>query len=286
MRARTFALGVCLVLGSAACGGGGGGDGDGGGGGIDATGTGDPDATIVVDDGGGICVVTPCSGHTLECGDCVDNDGDGNTDSDDVECLGSCDNTEGPALNADVGGESGGPCKADCYFDFGNGSGNDDCHWDHRCDPLAVAPDYPPEGMDCEYDPSMVGSNDCPTVQSDQCLSFCRPLTPNGCDCFGCCAFPELNGGSVWIQHLDDNGDGTCTFADILDPALCPPCTQVESCGNDCATCEICIGETELPPGCEEQVCPDGSQQCGQPGDAECPVNTFCVTGCCVAIVD
>jgi len=275
-------------------------DGDGGTGGdgmVDGDGqvTGDGGVTGDASPTGG-CVVTECGGHVLACGDCLDNDGDGLIDSWDPECLGPCDNTEGPELNAGVGGETGGPCKSDCYFDFGNGSGNDDCYWDHRCDPLAVAPDYPPEGEGCEYEPSRVGSADCPDTQSTQCIDYCLPMTPNGCDCFGCCTFDELaglgpNGENqyVWIGALGTDNEGTCTFATILDSAACPQCTPVADCLNDCGECEICIGMTEedLPPWCnEEDRCPGGQQACGLATDPACPAGFYCVTGCCLPPVD
>lgn len=274
-RPATRLLMIAVLASTTACGDDGGSGSDDGG-----PGAGGDGGNVIRDDAGNIiCIVTECGGHLLECGDCEDNDVDERIDSEDPECLGACDNTEGPALNADVGGESGGPCKADCYFDFGNGPGNDDCHWDHQCD------DLQPE-VDCAYDEEMLGSDDCPADQSDECLDFCRPLTPNGCDCFGCCTFPELDGGYVWIQNLDEDGDGTCTFDAITDPEKCPPCTPVEDCSNDCAECEICVGQEELPPECEEQVCPDGTQQCGQPGDDACPEGSYCVTGCCANVVD
>src|SRR5512137_1572736 len=138
---------------------------------------------VIVEDGGGkiVCYVTSCAGKVLECGDCIDNDGDGKVDWRDPECLGPCDNTEGPALIAGVGGNTGTSCGVDCYFDFGNGPGNDDCYWDHRCDPLA------PEAATCPFDQKMVGGKDCPAKQSAQCEKYCIPYTPNGCDCFGCC---------------------------------------------------------------------------------------------------
>lgn len=242
----------------------------------------DPDGPIVVDgdvdveeDGGTwTCRITYCDDHLLECGDCEDNDGDGFVDSHDRECLGPCDNTEGPALLAGVGGESGGPCLADCYFDFGNGSGNDDCHWDSRCDPRAVAPRFDPEGDRCEYDEDRVGGRTCPSPQSDQCLEICMPLTPNGCDCFGCCAFaalegrPEDEGGEfVWLGSVfDGTNDGSCTFDDVLDRTLCRPCTPDRSCFNDCGPCEICLGREELPPECFDDD-PDGGPSDGGPSD-------------------
>lgn len=248
----------------------------------------------IMDDGGTFtCFQTLCNGKLLECGDCVDNDGDGRIDWRDQECLGPCDNTEGPALTAGVGGETGGACKADCYFDFGNGPGNDDCHWDHACDPLSVAPNFHPEGPACAYSAALVGSKDCPASQSKQCLDICRPLTPNGCDCFGCCTFPQLGAGKfVWIGSMDESNNGTCTFADINDPKKCEPCTPVADCFNDCGTCELCLGKTELPPECLGATdmsppprCEGNRQPCGLPSDPLCPPAFYCVTGCCVDTV-
>src|SRR5688500_2133395 len=51
----------------------------------------------IPDDGGTwMCFITACEGHVTECGDCEDNDGDTRVDQRDRECLGPCDNTEGP----------------------------------------------------------------------------------------------------------------------------------------------------------------------------------------------
>lgn len=265
-----------------------------------------PDGSVIIETDGGTveCFPTLCTDKLLECGDCLDNDLDGRVDWMDPECLGPCDNTEGPALNAGVGGETGGPCVADCYWDFGNGAGNDNCYWDHRCDPFAVAPNYYPEGEDCAYDEEMVGSRDCPEFQSQVCLDFCLPLTPNGCDCFGCCAFPELETsgpeggqGYIWLGALDQNGNGTCTYEVILDPDACPPCTPVADCQNGCGRCEICVGKPTVPPDCygtpdggvpDGGVPPDGGTQCapgiqpcGLPGQDPCQAGWYCITGCC-----
>jgi hypothetical protein len=262
---------------------------------------------VVTEDGGftWTCRPTQCGGRFTECGDCSDNDGDGLVDSRDRECLGPCDNTEGPALLAGVGGETGGPCRSDCYFDFGNGPGNDDCFWDHRCDPLAVDPGFHPEGPTCPYDDSRVGSRDCPDMQSDTCFDVCRPLTPAGCDCFGCCTFDEIadrdpseGGTHVWLGSVvEGTNTGTCTFDVIEDTSLCRPCTPVADCYNGCGRCELCIGRTELPPDCfppdgglPDAALPDGGymprceggeQPCGLPGEADCPTDFYCISGCC-----
>ncbi len=282
---------VLVACGGKSSGSGDGGTGDGNTGGDGSVGDG---GVIVGGDGGTWeCFTVQCNGKTLECNDCIDNDGDGEVDSHDRECLGPCDNTEGPGLNAGVGGETGGPCKADCYFDFGNGPGNDDCHWDHRCDPLAVAPNYPPEGANCAYEPSRVGTTDCPATQSAQCHNFCSPLTPNACDCFGCCAFPELatagpggGQGYVWIGALNSSGDGSCTFADITDQTKCPTCTPVADCYNPCDTCEVCIGAPPPPPSCTPgEQCQGGLQPCGLAGQAGCAAGSYCVSGCCQFVI-
>lgn len=274
-----------------------------------------------------VCVPRMCAGGggVAQCADCIDNDGDGRVDEADPECLGPCDNTEGPVLLTGVPGESGGRCRVDCYFDAGNGSGSDQCRWDHRCDPLSVAPNFPPEGPTCPYDRNAVGGMTCPATQPRQCLDTCRPITPNGCDCFGCCTFPSIRGRSaamggefVWLGSTDNAGNGSCTLAAAGDVNRCKPCTPVPSCFNDCGPCEVCIGRPMPPPECfpppvpdggmpadgftpadgsrpdstvpvtdsgtPASQCPAGIQACGLPGQAACPANFYCTTGCCIPI--
>ena len=275
--------------------------------------------TVIVEDGGTkiICYKTTCAGKLLECGDCIDNDGDGLTDWRDPECLGPCDNTEGPALIAGVGGDTGTSCGIDCYFDYGNGPGNDDCLWDHRCDKLEPEKDTCPYNDKIAQDPKK-----CPTKQSQQCLDFCLPYTPNGCDCFGCCTFPQLAGkgpggtdGFVWIGAFTKSGGGdagtgvvgTCTIKDVLDPQKCPPCTPDVDCLNPCGKCEVCVGKPLPPPECFKKdagppteagpkdgspgdgsttspQCPGGQQPCGLPGQAGCPQGYYCISGCCIKV--
>ncbi len=244
--------------GSSGLGDGGGGNNDGGGTGFDLADASIFDiqeggVVITEPDGGGTftCYVISCDGHITQCADCEDNEGDGKVDFRDPECLGPCDNTEGPGLFSDVGGAGGNSCGVDCYFDYGNGSGGGDCKWDHRCDTQE------PEDI-CPYDQGLVGTdNSCPDVQPDNCESYCKPFTPNGCDCFGCCTFPALaadgpdgGAGYVWIGNLDSSNTSTCTLADLEDDAKCPTCTPVANCLNECGRCELCIGKTEVPADC------------------------------------
>jgi hypothetical protein len=234
---------------------------------------------------GNFCVVATCQGHVYQCGDCVDNDADCKIDSADPDCLGPCDNTE-DSYYGGIPGQNNAPCKSDCYFDQDTGSGNDDCYWSHSCDPLEVAPNYPPEGQQCAYNPNTNVSGSGQTcsqlyaAQSSQCLSYCGQLTPNGCDCFGCCVIPGAP-TPVWLGSENPKGVGSCTVDTVADPTKCKPCTQVPACLNPCEHCEICVGKPELPPDCVAQICPAGRQLCGGPGQQPCPSGQSCITGCC-----
>jgi hypothetical protein len=199
------------------------------------------------------CHVTQCNARIYACGDCLDNDGDGVIDEGDPECLSPCDDEE-ELLATGIPGQNQSACKMDCYFDNDSGSGNDQCEWDHHCDPLSVAPDYPPSGAStCEYDPAFsVGPLSCSDAELnpiDTCIETCVPLTPNGCDCFGCCEIPRNSGAFVWIGH-ELNGVGTCELDRLTDPTACPPCTPVRGCRNPCDACERCVGETAPPATC------------------------------------
>jgi len=246
---------------------------------------------------GGECSVIECAGRVTLCGDCLDNDDDGLVDNNDPECLGPCDNYEGEELLSGVGGETGEQCKADCYFDFGNGAGNDDCHWSRSCDPLEPK-------VQCIYDEGLLGGKDCPDAQSTLCEDMCVPLTPNGCDCFGCCTFPDLAGmgpgGSDGFVYI--GSESGCTFDTVTDPAFCQACTPAGSCLNSCQHCEICLGKPTIPADCFPGTggsggtgggggdgggmrCPPDRQECGLGGDDPCPMGEYCITGCCTNIV-
>ena len=228
------------------------------------------------------CSETLCSGHKYKCGDCKDNDGDGKVDMDDPDCLGPCQDAE----DTFFGAIPGTPCVADCYFDQDTGLGNDGCLWSSRCDPRS------PEGSSCSYDPSfpLPRQGNCATLavtQAAECASVCGPLTPNGCDCFGCCEIPGApTPAFVFLGSVDDFGN-TCDLSHLADPARCRPCTQVAACRNPCETCERCVGKTGLPPSCGNgtacpaPVCP-GGHPCGADCLPACPNGQACITGCCI----
>jgi len=260
-------------------------------------GTGGTGAGVGTGGSNGECVPILCAGKQTLCGDCLDNDDDGLIDNDDPECLGQCDNYEGEELLSGVGGETGEQCKADCYFDFGNGAGNDDCHWSRSCDPLTPK-------VQCTYNENLLGGNDCPETQSPLCDDVCVPLTPNGCDCFGCCTFPELagmgpDGGAGYVYIGSESG---CTFETVTEQASCQACTPAGNCLNTCERCEICLGKPTIPADCFPgtggtggmsggggmggsdggERCPVDKVPCGLEGDAECA--GFCLTGCCIVV--
>jgi hypothetical protein len=133
-------------------------------------------------------------------------------------------------------------------------------------------------------------------TQSQECYDYCGPLTPNGCDCFGCCELPAGSGSYVWLGSEDAAGNGTCDIANMNNPDMCQPCLPVAACLNECGPCEVCIGKPEPDPGCDgaggaggssgaggggQQQCEEGVQPCGLPGQDPCPTNYYCITGCC-----
>jgi hypothetical protein len=298
-------------------GGGDGGNGDGGngdGGNGDASANVDgstADGTFVIPDGGvvtfpdgGTCIIRTCQGKVYQCGDCIDNDNDGRTDDQDRECLGSCQNNES-GFSGDIPGQNNAPCRSDCYFDQDTGPGNDSCEWDHRCDPHEVAPDFYPE-QGCNYNPdySFGGGVTCQTRQQSQpavCATVCGPLTPNGCDCFGCCTIPPSTSTTegVFLNSKNSAGVPTCDLASAADPTKCHPCQIVQSCFKTCGRCQLCVGKPDVPADCYETPdggggtsdggvplqCPGGEQPCGLPGQPVCPSRFFCVTGCCQPII-
>jgi hypothetical protein len=213
--------------------------------------------------GGGTSL--PCGDKTWACGDGLDNDDDGKIDLDDPECISPCDDTEG-TFSTDLPGQNM-DCKGDCYWDQDSGVGNDHCEWNLICDP-----ENPGAGTNCEYDPNY---GMCDLEQMQACVDLCSPITPNGCDCFGCC---EIQGEFYYLG----NGDA-CSLDNL---AGCQSCTYHEGCNNPCVPeeCELCFGQTieDLPEDCTEAACPAGTDNCESSDD--CEVGWYCQTGCCYPI--
>ncbi len=271
------------------------------------------------------CVVTACpDGNVVyACGDCVDNDGDGKMDTGgDPDCLGPCHNNEaGYAIG--LTGQPETQCRVDCYYDSNSGRG---CDWSWECDPLEPRIDGSSASQcdyvgDDEYGPTCSGSCD-GVIGSDSCYEvsqghddpgeceYCTSLTPPGCDCFGCCEIPARSGNFVFIGSRDENDVRTCDFDAATaeyamgsgtpeerlatlgqDARECKLCTPITTCYRPCEAtgCQLCLGETEPPPGCEPpppdagpdpEVC-NGGPSCAPLSDNVCPPGTFCFFGCC-----
>jgi hypothetical protein len=265
---------LSLSLSVAACGGGGSGDIDGppGGGGDGPPGGGDgaPAADAL----------TPpnCMAGTTECTDCIDNDGDGRTDGYDIECTGAADDRE-DSFETGIPGDNMDTVKQDCFFDGNSGSGDDGCEIHVCC--LLGAPDQAscPFGAN-QYDPA-----ECDDPQSQLCLDECAPLTPPGCDCFGCCTVCD-DAGCVDIITNPATAPN-CDDDSIHDPVACPVCVKNDSCGTPCdpANCILCPGQdpSDLPGSCSGNECPGGAQECTTQA---CPENSYCHGGCCISVID
>ena len=220
-----------------------------------------------------LCGTTPCA-----CADDLDNDADGVKDLADPECVSSWDNDEGSFATGMPGDNQDDACQ-DCFFDGNSGSGNDGCKVPTSC--LL-------EGN------SSSGQGSCSSCkQTANCQNFCKPYTPNGCDCFGCCEV-RLSGGVTKNVLL-----GTGCSVDAASITGCTECVPNPSCNNTCGRCELCPGKTaaDLPAGCDPtpgagvpdsgipaeppHQCEGGGTVCGE-GLALCPTDALCQFGCCV----
>jgi hypothetical protein len=273
----------------------------------------DPGAPMVDADGcTDECSQALCDGALWQCGNCIDDDGDCDVDDDDSDCFGVCDDNEAGFAGLIPGQNAANNCKMDCYFDDETGAGGGDCVWSHACDPLDPEPHectcdapLPPNNLCDANIPGFGGScDDAYNMQPAGCDALCGDITPNGCDCFGCCTVTLDDGVTQRNVYLGsetnlpacvgmpppDPCDGnpnevpSCNADVIDDPVLCKECTQVPSCLNTCENCELCFGETELPPECGgiPECLGEAAQPCGLPGLADCPAGDFCLTGCCV----
>ena len=187
----------------------------------------------------------------------LDDDGDGRVDGADIECTGALDNDES-SFSTGIPGDNIDTVHQDCFFDGNSGAGDDGCDIHVCC--LLGAPDRAscPFGAN-QYDPAQ-----CNTPETQACVALCAPLTPPGCDCFGCCTLcdPVTN---VCRDVLTNPAVAPNCDADHLsDPVACPACIQRTDCGTPCGAemCVLCPGQdpNDLPPECNGSTqCPAGS---------------------------
>lgn len=233
----------------------GGGDGSGGNAGGQG-GAGDGDGyggDVTVDEGTFYCGDVLCA-----CNDGVDNNEDGLVDGFDPYCVAAWDNDES-SFETGVPGDNQDPFWQDCFFDGNSGAGDDKCRYHTDC----ISGDRDASDPSCQL--------------TETCIDFCGQLTPNGCDCFGCCAV-ETGGDTVFVYI-----GAECSLDDIDS---CTQCQQSEQCMNTCGECELCAGKTaeDLPAECgETPTCDGGQQVCSQSSD--CGDSAYCQQGCCMPIV-
>ena len=249
------------LTGTGGTGGGGGVSGDGAAGSANGSGTGATAGTGGYNPDGGI---SQCQGHVYECGDLLDNDNDGLIDQYDPDCLGPCDNTEASYFGG-IPGQNNAPCKMDCYFDQDTGPGNDDCYWNHECDPLDVAPAYPPEGLDkatsriasttrrprARLRPPRAPSS---STSKALCVSATagrsRRTVVTASAAASCPRAAANTSGSarpsmVW---------GAATSTSLMIRTSASRVRRCKACLNGCGHCELCIGKETLPDDCSTEV--------------------------------
>lgn len=201
----------------------------------DASTRGGTDPSDSAGEGGDVCKPTVCDGdgQVHACGDCDDNDGDEQIDCADPDCFGPCDDSE-----AELGSplEDKDPCKQDCYFDGDGGQGGGDCQWNLKCDPLGPDPKCPYNGWEPDLD-APLDLGQCVDGDAASCMDHCSP--PKGCDCFGCCVFPNEPDPDVDARFIGSPG---CT---VDAPGSCAPCTQQQWCINPCEDGVGCFPDPE-----------------------------------------
>jgi hypothetical protein len=257
---------------------------------LDGDGGGDDDDVI---DGGGTGFVADANLHDVvpctepdvsqpQCNNCIDDDEDGLIDGFDPECVSAIDNDEG-SFATGIPGDNIDAKKQDCFFDGNSGS-----DYGQQISTCCLLPDG-----ECPNDAGGgadgVGSFDRETdcEYSQQAIDYCAPLTPPGCDCFGCCTVCVEAGCFEVLGN--DTVSPDCTQETVGTDA-CPTCVKQSECGGeqcnaDPEDCILCPGETaeDLPEACNEvNVCPGDQTEC-TPGGGECSDTQYCSSGCCVA---
>ena len=217
----------------------------------------DASTPFTYDAGIAFCGTRPCA-----CSNGSDDDGDGKADGFDPECTGPFDDFEQDFATGVADESTVAKCQ-DCFFDLV--PGRDSCN---RATSCALTGN--PSG----------GTGACRTCAvSAGCTDHCARLTPNGCDCFGCCdVFREGASISILLQ-------AGCSMETLDDPTRCTRCIPAPDCRNPCDACELCPGRTiaDLPPACGGSFSCSESEPCRRSSD--CVDTGYCQSGCCIEVV-
>jgi hypothetical protein len=68
----------------------------------------------------------------------------------------------------------------------------------------------------------------------------CLELTPNGCDCHGCCQGNQ-RAEPIFLGTVDGAGVTTCGASSVDDPTSCEVCVVDEQCFNACESGDVCF---------------------------------------------
>jgi len=225
-----------------------------------------------------------CGNKLCKCSDGKDNDGDELIDGLDPECTSRMDDDE--ESFAIRGGKMPRQACEDCFWD-GNATGEDDgCAYPDQCriegttampGPPAMAP------------PSALMCRSCDVTP--RCADTCRRQTPNGCDCFGCCAIAGAGDDGDEAVHVILSDE--CSLKHIDNEERCPRCMPSPDCYNPCGPCEQCFGKRaeDIPSSCTDggtsgaptHQCEEGYKACS--AQAPCPEEFYCLLGCCMVTV-
>ena len=214
-----------------------------------------------------------CGDHACECDNRADDDGDMLLDGFDPECSGAFDDDES-SFGTGAGSPALGSCR-DCFWDTNASSDDDGCRYSEECLISEMA-----------TGPASAGCGGCNVT--GRCELTCRPLTPNGCDCFGCCEQKASDGSTVYVQYVDG-----CSTSDIDDEQKCPRCRPRPECMNGCGNCELCGARKrkDLPAECRRgatddmpiNVCDELETVCTE--NMPCTLDFYCQLGCCRPII-
>lgn len=216
-----------------------------------------------------------CGNKPCKCANEKDDDKDGLIDSLDPECTSPFDDDEGFFATGMKGPLN--ECE-DCFWDDNDSASDDGCAYPAKCRAEGASSMPGPPAM---TPPGAMMCRSCDVEQ--RCIDTCRSQTPNGCDCFGCCAITGEGGVAVNVVLGDE-----CAVTHVGDEKRCPRCVPNPQCFNPCGPCEQCFGKSpeDVPAECEDasiSACEDGYQSCN--GDIACPDGFYCVLGCCMVTV-
>ncbi|MEZ4370052.1 MAG: hypothetical protein R3B07_04475 [Polyangiaceae bacterium] len=171
--------------------------------------------------GSGSCVPTKCQNHLYQCGNCLDDDNDGLIDSEDPDCLGPCDNTEdsttrgSPAATKRRARWIATSIRTRATTTAATGRTRAIRCRTRQTTTRARTARASTTQTRTSRAPARVATNF--SNQDAQCEAYCGPLTPNGCDCFGCCELPAGSGKFVYLGS-EVNKAPTCTRDDVGRP--------------------------------------------------------------------